>query len=75
MIEKMRLDLPHGFEDRAEHIGRLVVHHLAGMPVQENAHLARLSLPPVRIDPASTDDQVARRVALAIHGQIAKSEK
>jgi len=75
VIEKMRLDLPRGFEDRAEHIGRLVVHHLSGMPVQGDLHIARLSLPPVRIHSAASDEQVARQVAQSIQVQVAKSEK
>ena len=75
MIEKMQLNLPEGFEGRAEHISRLVARELSGMSFNEARHITGLSVSPVKIHKAFTDERVARRVALAIHSQIEKPER
>ncbi|HHD63018.1 MAG TPA: hypothetical protein ENK96_01345 [Desulfobulbaceae bacterium] len=75
VIEKMRLNLPAGFEGRVEHISRLVARELGGMSFNEARHITGLSVPPIHIHQTFTDERVARRVALAIHNQIEKPER
>jgi len=74
-IDRMRINLPEGFAHRGEHIGRLVARKLANMPLETSLHIDRLSVPPVQVHPAFTDEQVARRVAMAIHSQLGKPER
>jgi hypothetical protein len=73
-IDRMRLNLPEGFDHRGKHIGRLVAHKLAGMSLKTSLHIKRLVVPPVQVHPAFTDEQVAHRVAMSIHSQLGKSE-
>ncbi len=73
-IDRMRLNLPEGFDHRGKHIGRLVAHKLAGMSLKTSLHITRLVVPPVQVHPAFTDEQVAHRVAMAIHNQLGNSE-
>ena len=75
MIERMRLNLPKGFEGRAEHISRLVARELGGMSFNGTRHITGLSVPPVKVHQAFSDEQIARQVAYAIHSQIAKPER
>lgn len=75
IIDRMRLNLPEGFDHRGERIGRLVAHKLAGMSLKTSLHVERLSVPPVQGHPACTDEQVARQVVMAIHGRLAKPER
>jgi hypothetical protein len=74
-IDRMRLNLPEGFDDRGEHIGRLVAHKLAGISLKTTLRVKRLSVPPVQAHPAFSDEQVARRVAMAILGRLEKPER
>lgn len=74
-IDRMRLNLPEGFDHRGEHIGRLVTHKLTGMSLKTSLHIERLSVPPVQVHPAFTDEQVAHRVAMAIHSRLGKLER
>ncbi len=74
-IDRMRLNLPNGFEHRGERIGRLVARKLGKTPVKADISIESLSVPAVHIHPAFTDEQVALRVADAIFDQIMKLEE
>jgi hypothetical protein len=73
-IDRMRLNLPEGFDHRGERIGRLVAHKLAVVSLKTSLQIEKLSVPPVQVHPAFTDEQVAHRVAMAIYSQLGKSE-
>ena len=75
VIEKMRLNLPEGFEGRAEHISRLVARELGGLSFNGTGHISGLSVSPVRVHQAFSNEEIARQVAHAIHRQVEKSER
>lgn len=69
-IDRLRLTLPAGFEGRADAVARRVAEELAGLPPRDSRRLARLTLPPLTLDPGLGDGEIARRIADAIHGQL-----
>jgi len=69
-IERLRMQLPAGFEHRASTIARLVGESMAEIPFSENRTLDRLSVSPVQISPNSTDQEIAQRVAKQIASTI-----
>jgi hypothetical protein len=73
-IDTLRLQLPTGFEHRAERISRLVGDALAridlGAPGTDLA-LDRLALPPIAIAPGASDFEVAAGIASSVRQQIA----
>ena len=62
-IERMRMQLPAGFEHRASAIARLVGESMAEIHVSENRTLDRLSVSPVKVLPNATDQEIAHSVA------------
>ena len=68
--EEIPLTLPAGFEGRADAVARRVADELAGLPRVEPRRLARLTLPPLTLDPALGDGEIARGIAKAIHEQL-----
>ena len=77
-IDTLRLQLPAGFERRAERIGRLLGDALAridtGAPGAELT-LDRLALPPITIAPGASDFDVAAGIAASVHHQIAAARR
>jgi hypothetical protein len=69
-IERLRLQLPPGYRQRAASIGRLLTTELARMPLKRHLRLEHLSLPPVSIPPGAADGQIARHIAAAVQGQL-----
>jgi hypothetical protein len=73
-IERMRMQLPEGFEHRASVIARLVGDSMAEIHATENRTLDRLSISPVQVSPNATDQEiahsVAERIALTLGGRI-----
>ena len=73
-IDTLRLQLPAGFERRAERIGRLLGDALAridaGAPGAALA-LERLAPPPITIAPGASDFDVAAGIASSVSHQIA----
>ena len=76
-IDTLRIQLPAGFEGRAERIGRLLGDALAridtGAPGAELA-LERLAPPPITIAPGASDFDVAA-VASSVSRQIAAARR
>jgi|GEM_PF-5996562 len=69
-IERIRMQLPSGFEHRASTIARLVGESMAEFQPSENRNLDRLSIGPVQISPQATDQEIARSVADRIASRI-----
>lgn len=66
-VDRLRLQLPPAFRDRAGEIARLVGEELATVSVDGDLHLDRLAVPPVEVPHQATDREVARAVAASIH--------
>ncbi len=62
-IDRMRMQLPAGFEHRASTIARLVGESMAEIHLSENRTLDRLSISPVQVSPHATDQEIAHSVA------------
>jgi hypothetical protein len=77
-IDTLRLQLPAGFEGRAERIGRLLGDALAridtGAPGAELT-LERLALPPITLTPGASDFEVAASIASSIRQQMAVARR
>jgi len=69
-IDRLRLTLPTGFDRRADAVARRVAEELAGLPRVDSRRLARLTLPPLTLDPRLGDGEIARRIATAIHERL-----
>ncbi len=65
-VDRLRLQLPPAFRDRAGEIARLVAEELATVPMTADLHLDRLAVPPVEVSHQATDREVARAVAGAV---------
>ena len=65
-VERLHLQLPAGFEHRAEGIARLVGEKLATVPIKTSVTLDRLSLKPVRIGENATNQQIAQNIVKSI---------
>ncbi len=72
-IERMRMQLPAGFEHRVSTIARLVGESMAEIHLSENRTLDKLSIGPVRVSPNATDQEIAQsvaeRIALTLGGE------
>jgi len=77
-IGALSLQLPAGFERRAERIGRLLGDALVridvGAPGAELT-LDRLALPPITIAPGASDYDVAAGIASSVRQQIATERR
>ena len=62
-IERMRMQLPAGYEHRASNIGRLVGEAMATFHPTEERTLDRLSIRPVQVSPNATDQEIAQNIA------------
>lgn len=69
-IDRLRLTLPAGFDRRADAVARRVAEELADLPQADSRRLARLTLPPLTLDPRLGDREIARRIAGAIHERL-----
>ena len=77
-IGRLHLQLPPGFEGRAQRLGRLVGEALAARSGLPSGRLERLKVGPLKLDPSRSDralaGQVAAAVARAIHASTTQSE-
>ncbi|MHC4308369.1 MAG: hypothetical protein ACYSSN_00355 [Planctomycetota bacterium] len=71
-IERMRMQLPAGFEHRASTIARLVGEALGEFHATENRTLDRFSIGPVQVSPNATDQEVAHNVAERITSMLGR---
>jgi hypothetical protein len=65
-IERLRMQLPEGFEHRAATIARLVGEAIADFQATENLSLGTLSISPVQVMPNATDWEIANSIAARI---------
>ena len=71
-IERMRMQLPAGFEHRASTIAHLVGESMAEFQPSENRTLDRLSIGPVQVSPDATDHEIAHSVAERITSMLGR---
>lgn len=71
-IERMRMQLPTGFEHRASAIARLVGESMAQIHPSESRTLDRLSIGPIRVSPNATDQEIAHSVAERITSMLGR---
>lgn len=69
-VDRLRLQLPPSFRDRAGEIARLVAEELAIVAMAADLQLERLALPPVEVHHQASDQEVARVVAASVHAGI-----
>jgi hypothetical protein len=69
-IERLRLQLPSGFEHRAANITRLLGDNLAESNFSDNIRLDRLSIESVKIDVHATDQEIAQNITKKITAKI-----
>ncbi|MDD2463323.1 MAG: hypothetical protein PHI97_04945 [Desulfobulbus sp.] len=69
-IGQLQLQLPPGFEKRAQRIGRLVGENLAGYTSLPTGRIEHLRVGPVAVETHHTDQRVAQRIADSIHAAI-----
>lgn len=62
-VERIRMQLPAGYEHRASSIVRLLGEELAQIQLSENRTLDRLSITPVKVSPNATDQEIAHAIA------------
>ncbi len=65
-IERMRLQLPAGYEHRASFIARLVGESLAEYRPSENRKLDSLTIGPVQVMPNASEQEIAHNIAQRI---------
>ena len=65
-IERMRLQLPAGYEHRAAFIARMVGESLAEYQYAENLKLDSLAIEPIQIMPNDSDQEIAANIAQQI---------
>ena len=71
-IDRMRMQLPEGFEHRASTIARLVGESMAEIHPSENRTLDRLSISPIQVLPNATDQEIAHSVAERIASTLGR---
>lgn len=62
-IDRLRLHLPAGFEQRGHTIARQLAAQLAELPLGASATIERLSLPPLPVPAGAPDAWIARQLA------------
>lgn len=71
-IDRLNLELPPGFEDRASEITRLLADHLATNRIAFSQHHRQLDLPPLQIDRNWSDQRIAADLAHGIQQALAQ---
>ena len=69
-IDRLNLQLPHGFEHRADTIARRVGDELARLSWSGMYELKHVLLPSLTVRPEQSDHQIAALIARSIHSQI-----
>ena len=69
-IGQLRLQLPVGFEHRAQRISRLVGEALAQRDDLPTGRIEQLRVGPVQVDVRHSDQTVARHIADSIHTAV-----
>lgn len=71
-IDHIRLQLPPGFEHRADAIARRLGDELARLSWTGSVTLPQVNIPAQTVPPAWSDQQIARHLAVAVRGQIVR---
>lgn len=71
-IEKMRIQLPAGFEHRASRIARLVGESMAEIESTERLVLDRLTVGPIQTSPNATDQEIAQSITNQISSMLGR---
>jgi len=71
-IDQLNLQLPHGFEHRADAIVRRLGDELQRLPWSGERTVNHLRLAPQAVHPELSDQQIAARIARAIHSQLTR---
>lgn len=74
-IDSLRLDLPPGYEHRARDIAARLRRELESFSVTADLRLETLKLPPLEIDPAAGDAEIAWRIAKALRAAVDQSPR
>lgn len=69
-IGHLRLNLPAGFEARAQRLGRLLGEALAARTDLPAGQIEQLGVGPLHIDPRRSDRAIAEHIAGAIHAAL-----
>ena len=69
-IDRLRLQLPNEYQDRAQLIAQLLTDQLAEIPLGMSRKIERLSLAPITLAPGLPDQQLAREIAAAVQIQL-----
>lgn len=71
-IDRLRLQLPPAFRDRAGEIARLVGEELVAVSVGVDLQIDRLAVPQIEVHPQATNREVARAVAVAVGAELGR---
>jgi len=74
-IDRLRLQLPAEYADRAAGIARLLADELAALPVQSSQRLEQLVVPPVSVMPGASDQQIARSIAAGVQAGLSSKTR
>ncbi len=74
-LDTLNLQLPQGFESRAAAIARETARELSRLPLTHSLDLRTLTVPTVHVTGGESDTLIARRIAVAIHRQIATAAR
>ncbi len=69
-ISRLRLSLPHGFENRANRIGRLVGVELQNASVTKSQSISGIRIPDINARPSQSDAEIAKKIASSIMNQL-----
>ncbi|MDD3581442.1 MAG: hypothetical protein PHW74_10515 [Desulfobacca sp.] len=69
-IDRLRLHLPAGYQDRAPLIARQVAAELSQLSWEKSIRRERLTVPALNIMPGWSDQQIAQHIAAAVHRQV-----
>lgn len=73
-VDRFSLQLPPGFEHRADTIARRVGDELSRLPWSGDYELDHLQLAPQTVRPEQSDHQIAAQIARAIYSQITRGK-
>jgi hypothetical protein len=69
-IDNLNIQLPDGFELRANAIARETARQLSFLPLNESVNIATLNLPALNITGGESNHVIARQIAQSIHHQV-----
>ena len=67
IIDHLRMQLPAGFEHRAENIARLIGDDLASFESKESQHYKQLAIGPIRLTADESDLEIAKLISQQIN--------